>query len=277
MRHLGYSAEDNMAVVIKSDIAAPDKPTLAEDILYLTHRCCWEIARLQLGDVLSNHALFAIGQRTYPVLPLEDSRHGPESLGAFPDLEKIATDTTLGQLLHGISLLPLEIQHIIATHVARDQVLSLSRACHTAKLYLRPTSSRSSARVETIEVPSSIKSLHICTVYIFGSSYLDNIGFNCLKESDSVAVDDRPIIALQFAIGTYGLRAIRVVYDDESWSPWIGNHDSRCWYGSLPTRNLLGLRMLRDVRIVTKDPSKYGQFLTQSIGSSPSSSFRDRV
>lgn len=174
--HLGYDADSKVMVFVSSDIAAPANTKSVDEFLYLAHRCCWEVARCQLGQILSNQTMFAIAERTYPVLPVEDPWCDSESVGAFLGLETISTETNLGRLLHSVScLLPLEIQNIIANSLGQDLVLSLLRAPQIARSYLRPLSSSSSSRMEAIEVPSSIRSLHVRTACIFGRLYLTKI------------------------------------------------------------------------------------------------------
>lgn len=133
--------------------------------------------------------------------------------------------------------------------LGRNMIGSLLRASHVARAYLKLAFPIVSPWLDDITVPTHLKTLSMATVLIFGRAYLREIQFNQIESQDYILVVCLTVVALHFATGTYGLRALRVVFKDGSLSFWAGSLDSECWYGSLPTQNLTDLRVLRDVSL----------------------------
>lgn len=138
---------------------------------------------------------------------------------------------------------------MIGTLLGRNMIASLLRASHVARACLKPAFPIVSPWLNDIAVPTHVNTLSIATVFIFGRAYLREIQLNQTESQDYIVVGCVTVAALHFATGTYELRALRVVFEDGSLSPWAGSLDSECWYGSLPTQNLTDLRVLRDVSL----------------------------
>src|SRR5690606_4212982 len=97
--------------------------------------------------------------------------------------------------------------------------------------------------------PERIESLRVKTTSIFGLAYLSKIGFN-EGDGDFIDVRDSGFFGVRFALGTYGIRALRVLYQDGSMSRWVG--DPRfSWFGEVYGADLRYLSVIRDVRIAT--------------------------
>ncbi|KAH8177572.1 hypothetical protein LIA77_02654 [Sarocladium implicatum] len=226
-------------------MASPELQAPDVAFLCLAHTCCWDVAQHQLGDKLSPSALFALAQRTHPVLPLPASWHAVEAIDSPPVKDLNDPETDLSRLIRGIAhILPLELQRMVGSYLGRHIVASLLRAPQLARSYIQPEPGRSSPYLDNIEIPSPVKILHVSNTLILGHMYLSGIQFNQPDARDCITIDAQTVTALHFAIGTYGLRALRVVFDYASLSPWVGSQDSECWYGKLATHNF-DLRLLR--------------------------------
>lgn len=84
----------------------------------------------------------------------------------------------------------------------------------------------------------SYETLYVLTGEIFGRSYISKIGRN--REGPgvlSIVLTPSVIRGVRFALGRFGLRAIRILYDDGSRSPWLGD-PSGCWFGNEPARQV---------------------------------------
>lgn len=88
----------------------------------------------------------------------------------------------------------------------------------------------------THSVTLPYETLYILTRELFGRSYIYKIGRNREGPGVLLITLTSPVIrGVRFALGRFGLRAIRVLYDDGSRSPWLGD-PSGCWFGNEPAR-----------------------------------------
>jgi hypothetical protein len=91
-------------------------------------------------------------------------------------------------------------------------------------------------------------------VYVLGQRYIssiefDNTGMCDSRDSQLIPIQDLEIKGLRFTVGMYGIRAISILYDDGSTSPWAGDTTSG-WTGVMYGESLKILRVLKDVRFL---------------------------
>lgn len=98
----------------------------------------------------------------------------------------------------------------------------------------------------TKDVP--VKSLWVRISNIFGRGYISEIGVDQSGDDVlSVPVSSRQVAGMRFALGRFGLRALRVLYDDGSKSAWLGD-TSGSWFGNIRGTQLRNLHVTADVR-----------------------------
>ena len=212
--------------------------------LFIAHKPCWAVARAS-HDRLAT--LFHIAHNTrqmFPPLPRfwarPVSRISPPAGGYG--------DTPLGELLGAIARrLPVELQDAISTCLDTQMIGSIARASKTATFKLKD---------QEYEMPwwhavpykAPATSLNAKTSHLFGLLYISKLSFN--EPGDiSIPLESAGVRGFRFAIDSYGLRAIRVLYDDQSTSPWLGDPQSS-WYGEIFGSNLEELSVISDVSIL---------------------------
>lgn len=80
-----------------------------------------------------------------------------------------------------------------------------------------------------------------------GRPYLSDLALEPLKESAAqVIIANIGIRGLQFALGRFGLRGIRISYEGGSFSPWLGDPAS-CWVGTVRCSDLSKLNVVTNV------------------------------
>lgn len=81
--------------------------------------------------------------------------------------------------------------------------------------------------------------------------YISSLRFNELSESsEKLEVRESEITGIKFAIGRYGIKALRICYASNESSDWLG--DPRAgWIGVMHGSDITSLRILCDVRLYT--------------------------
>lgn len=89
-----------------------------------------------------------------------------------------------------------------------------------------------------------------------GQSYLSNLALEPLEgASTHIDVANKAVRGLQFALGWFGLRGIRIFYEDGSFSPWLGDSTS-CWVGIVRCSDLSELNVVSNVSYLEPMRSK---------------------
>ena len=211
--------------------------------VYVAHRDCWNLA-VVAGK--THIGLYRFAANLQHVIPPRYSAQPPPYASFYPDVVKT---TELGRLVHtGAMRLPAEIQHKAIEYLGDHHLVSsLFRASQTMASHVKETPLYQAVEHVTLGPPTHISSLCIKTGSIFGLAYLSDIGFN-QREGDFIDVRDIGFIGVRFALGTYGIRGLRILYEDGSMSRWLG--DSRfSWFGEVYGYDLRNLSVLRDVRV----------------------------
>lgn len=167
--------------------------------------------------------------------------------------------TELGMLISRLGKMPLEVQFEVTKRLNLTLFLSLLKTKIVIAQLLPEIHESTTMKPETrtLDTDGSFNNIYVRYRNIFGTSYLAAIGFK--RESDgegsSISVADRDVQGVQFCLGRFGLRGIRVLYEDETCSPWLGEPSS-CWIGVVRGRDLSRLRAVVDVRLRSASQSE---------------------
>lgn len=250
---------DNAMFCAQSD---PDR------VIFYAHRCCWKVANVPvLNDplVLLRLAFHTRRFENWPVYQQSaesHAQHDPSKESPPPlfdtgtndllplDSHLFTGSTELGSLLSRLGNMPLEVQSEVTKRLNLTLFLSLLKA-KTLVAQLLPQireSDMMKPETRTIDGDGSFNSIHVRYRDIMGTSYLAAISFKRESGRDelSIPVADREVRGVQFSLGRFGLRGIRVLYEDGTRSPWLGEKSS-CWIGVAHGRDLSRLRVISDV------------------------------
>lgn len=197
-----------------------------------------------MGAGKTSIGLYRFAANLEHVIPPRYSAQPPLCASFYPH---VLTTTELGRLVHSAAMcLPAEIQHMIIEYLGDHLVSSLCRASQTMAAHVQERPLYRAVTHVTPVAPQRVSSLCIKTTSIFGLAYLSEIAFN-ERKGDFIEVKDIGFLGIRFALGTYGIRGLRVLYEDGSMSRWLG--DPRfSWFGEVYGTELRNLTVLRDVR-----------------------------
>ncbi|KAL2272690.1 hypothetical protein FJTKL_06243 [Diaporthe vaccinii] len=212
-------------------------------MVYLSHRDCWKIAFSSSHPTFIDWSRLAAQTRPFEIRRHDSSVGCHDQPGTIvlpsmpPDPDLLHVGTPLGELLSKVRLLPAELQFQIISLLKGTMVASLLQA----KTFVSELPHRLRTRPNWTLRPEikplqrgSVQSsaiLSCCSTEIMGRPYLNDLALEPLKGSTAqVIVANIAIRGLQFALGRFGLRGIRVSYEDGSFSPWLGDPTS-CWVG----------------------------------------------
>lgn len=178
----------------------------------------------------------------------------------IPILASVADDsslfhasTPLARLLADTRTLPAEIQIQIMDLLKGTLFASLLQAKALASEMLprlRPCSTwtiQPDVKPLGVNAEENSSTLSCRSTSILGQSHLSELALGQLEGSASrVPVANRAVRGLQFALGRYGLRGVRISYQDGSYSSWLGECSS-CWVGTVRCSDLSQLNVIADV------------------------------
>lgn len=221
--------------------------------VYVAHRDCWCLA-VEAGK--THIGLYRFAANFQHVIPPRYSIQPPPRATFHAD---VRTTTGLGGLVHtAATRLPAEIRDIIIECLGDHLVASLVRAFQTMVSHVEETPRCQAINHVALADPGRVETLCIKTISIFGLTYLSEIGFN-EGGGDFIDVRESCFFGVRFALGTYGIRALRVLYQDGSMSRWLG--DPRfSWFGEVYGADLRYLSVVRDVCI----PTSYSRLTVDS-------------
>ena len=192
--------------------------------------------------------------------PLVEWRQLPRLMGwkttpmALPCPET-SDSTLLGSLISEINKLPLELQRMIRDFVPECFFASLSRCSETlnAIKYIQDAAQAMPMSLPEYTYqypfsgqPSTPSRLSANTVQVLGERCLTEIGTD-LSSNLEIPVKDLELQAVQYALGTYGVVAFRLLYIDGSYSSWLGG-SPRLWVTTVRGDQIQELMALTDVR-----------------------------
>lgn len=98
----------------------------------------------------------------------------------------------------------------------------------------------------------SFDSLSCRSATIKGRPYLSELTLGQLtldqptSSQSCIPIVSKAIRGVQFALGRFGLRGVRIWYENGSFSPWLGETEF-CWIGTVRCCDLSSLRVITDV------------------------------
>lgn len=85
------------------------------------------------------------------------------------------------------------------------------------------------------------------SIALMGRSYLSKLTLGRLEDSaPQTIIIDKRVQGLQFALGRLGIRGVRILYGDSTYSPWLGESQT-CWVGTIRCCDLSKLIVTSDV------------------------------
>ena len=224
-----------------------------ERVMFLSHECCWKA--INQPRLLPSSHLVRLAKDTWPVAPPRFPNSHGRTLGRQTRVAVCAeSDTPLSRLLTRIARqLPPELQCMILDHLSGSPFASLLKTTSVASQLLHRVNSPGPSGPRTIglDVVGRVLSLSCRFSDLFGLAYLTHITHNQHNQQDrlsspAISVESLPLRGIQYALGEFGLRALRVLYEDGSKSAWLGD-PSGCWYGIAVGQSLGNLSFLVDV------------------------------
>lgn len=199
------------------------------------HIPCLQLAKARLGP-LSIHLLCEIAWLLRPVAAWRDSAHlvGRPRGWAYLRAEDVSASTEAGLLIHkAAQKLPKEIQALICNMMPDGLTSSLMTCMDTLDwfetLKKRPWQQPPlNGHNFPFESMVTSRTLRADTVDFMGEACLTNLTVDGDAELQ-LTLSDKPIKAVQYALGIYGVTAIRMRYGDGSTSPWLGSRQPSKW------------------------------------------------
>lgn len=234
---------------------------------YLSHRDCWKVAFSSHRWSSLDWSRLAVQTRPFEIRNwITKSQFAmchedpiTPSLARVPPIEGRLW-TRLARLLIRIRRLPTELQLQIMSYLKGTMFASLLQAkifVLEVMPHLHPNSTWTmQLQIKSLQVygEETHDSISCCSISIMGRPYLNELGFGRPDGSRSyILIAKKPVRGLQFALGRFGLRGIRIWYEDRSFSPWLGEASS-CWIGTLRCCDLSDLKVVTDVSYHSSSP-----------------------
>lgn len=230
-------------------------------MVYLSHRDCWKVAFSSFHLTFSDWSRLATQTR-----PFEIRRYDDDDVAGYhdypgkivlpsmpPHTALLRRGTPLGELLSKTCLLPAELQFQIIGLLKGTLIASLLQTKQYVSELLPLLHDRSSWTLMPKTKPLRIgrearnASLYCCMTDVMGQPYLSNLALEPLKGTIAhIDVANMALRGLQFALGWFGLRGIRISYEDRSFSPWLGD-STFCWVGIARCSDLSELNVVANV------------------------------
>lgn len=232
---------------------------------YFAHMDCWKLASSSARISSLDWSRLAIQTRPFEtrcwdqVLESDVCRDDPSTpvlASLDPDDSGLFdADTPLANLLSKVRTLSTELQLQIMSLVKDTMFASLLQT----KIFVSSVLPRLGPRSTWTILPKSLAlrvDLEGCnrssrltcqSTYIMGRSYLSNLALGRLEDSTShIDIADKEIQGVQFALGRFGLRGVRVLYEGGTHSLWLGE-STFSWMGTIPCSDLSMLNVIKDV------------------------------
>lgn len=227
-----------------------------EEPVFYVHQDCWMAARRRRPG-LGIPKTLELACATQPIIDWrflqKDSDTAKHILVvSWDNVQTLMQDTDLSRLLRRVAQkLPAVLQDAIVDELRGTLVFSLLATLGTVCL-LDLVAPRGPPRVpEPVFVATNhdfVASIKMEPIDLYGKMYIRRLEFSPRHDpgSRSIPVKDKDIQGLTYSLGDFGLQAVRVDYADGTRSPWLGV-ESPGWYGTLEGKDLLQLRVVRDV------------------------------
>lgn len=222
-------------------------------MLFYAHKYCWKVANTPEIIPATTWLRMAIQTRPFDFGPNFPSTEPIFDVGSdllVADRRFFHEDTDLGGLALGLSKMPIEVQSQVLDDLRGSLFISLLKAKTFAWQVLPRIQASTTLKpvIKTLNANDTIRSIYARQTDIFGRAYLGKIGSNngdtCC--SSLLSISDTSVRGLRFALEQFGLRGVQIMYDSESYPPWLGDSSS-CWIGVIQGRDLSKLRIITDV------------------------------
>lgn len=244
-------------------------------MIYFSHRDCWKVARVSSSSqvVGLTWSRLAVQTRPFEISSLANTRRcfEPFLRGNNPDmpiLNLVPADsslfhanTPLAKLLSKICTLAPELQLQIMGFLKDTMFSSLLLTKIFVSEMLPRLGPQSGWTMQPKTIPlhlgaeldkSSGIILSSRSVNIRGRSYLHSLTLGPLENSMSyIHIANKTIRGLQFSLGRFGLRGVRILYEDKTCSLWLGD-SSFSWIGIVYCCDLSKLNIIADVSYILK-------------------------
>jgi hypothetical protein len=249
-----------------------DSGCALDNLLYFAHLCCWKVVRQEHGPV-SNLNLLKLAQQTQSIFPLTPinvpqtpapfpvaaQSPGLRSLlsragNGLPIVPRTLKEPSLNCLLLGIcTSFPVELQQDVLCCLSDGLTYALLGASPTANSFFgHVNQSLTSGKVTRSLLPEGpgVGWLRGSTITMFGQEYLHRVWFSENAEGEAsnscIPIQRNTVRGINFVVGIYGLRAIRVINRDGAVSAWLGS-PSKGWHGTTSGDDPRLLRVTQDV------------------------------
>lgn len=245
---VNFASGQFLALHVRANFHISDEDRIA----HLVHFSCWKLTRA-LDSSVTLQSVYEFAESTYSLF---NTTHVPEgrdiTTTGFTGVTNENTNRTdLGDILNHISRLPLELQLEILEDCPSSLLSSLLTVAHTTSTLVSAFRHSQGQRHVELICHSDVKSLCARTVSIFGNKYISSLGFNELNESsEEVPVKASEITGFKFALGRYGIKALRICYASNGSSEWLGDPRGG-WFGVIYGSGIRSLRILCDVSLYT--------------------------
>lgn len=254
------------SISLRLSTSAPD--CSLDYVINMVHIPCLQLARRRFpGAFDSLRSMWHLSMLLRPVVGWSELRRMNHEKGATTLPQSGLASTELGSLVQGLAgKLPVELQKMICDYIPCSLFSSLSKCLETlnwiagygvprAVKYATAMSSRT-----PFAGVSTISGLGAKIVPFPGESCLMYIGADISTETtfdQTIPILDQPVVGLQYVLGLYGVRGLRIHYQDGSISPWLGDVPVAKWSKFIRGTELQRLHVKDDVRNLPF-PNHYG-------------------
>lgn len=235
-----------------------------DQALYLVHSCCWQMAQTHSMQ-FSVDTLKRLALQTRPMTawgaPFYEKIHLAPSLEAIRGILESKTSRNnpgLMALLRAMAArLPTEMQVEIMSYLEGSMVSALLLTMKTASLLhlIKPSGPSEIPKLKELSGFFS-KANILCaeTSRIFGRTYLRQVELlemgqaSAKVSTNSVTVRLDDFRGLKYILGTHGVHALSILYQDGSSSPWLGT-PANGWISKTYSRYLGNVCVEQDVRL----------------------------
>ena len=139
---------------------------------------------------------------------------------------------------------------MISTNCTRDLFFSLATVSETSCPLFRAVDRCPARSTIELKYDTTIDTLSAVLLPVFGQRYISSLSFSC---DGGILVKGTKIKGIRFMMGPYGLRALSILYLDDTISPWLGE-PTNSWMGVMYGSSTRCLHVLRDVRSLSTLP-----------------------
>lgn len=219
-------------------VNASPEPERFINFIYMTHQSCWKSATSRIAtdeaDLTTRELeLVSLAHRTraIPASTEGNTRNRVTRSRLALGIWDSAVATPLGLLLTKISKLPQELVDMVLVYLDGTVVASLLKT-HQTLVDMPPKTI--SIRIQNFGPICSATYLSARMNSLLGETYLCGLSRGREPKTDgSVSipiVNHKRMTGFQVAVSTFGLRALCILYADDSTSPWLGS-PANCWLG----------------------------------------------